>query len=435
MNIALFRGKSIFKYEEANYYVDEFAKQFEKSGHSVTIIDIDKLEREKKENALEEIFKNVAQGKEEITIEDYVKEIFEKNQIELVLSVNGINMVPIDIYEDLDIVLGIILTEHPFKYINEIEKYRSYVTFVTMIDEEMLNTFNKYIDNFVSVSWLMNGGSQYETNYDKEFDIVIYDNLEDDENSIKKLDEFEENYFKELSNILYKLSNEEKLKKSLEEIVKELLFGGIKNNDYYKNTLDSYLDKIVSDSRLPEVTKKSTEYRKKIAKIYNYVNNRNLENNIKNTIINLLESGLKVHYFGRNKLEEFDKYNNFINHGEVPYKDVIKNVCKSKILLSNLPYYKNGSNALINTAMLNNTLVVSNINNYCNNIYKDKENIVFFDVSNLNNISEKINFYLDNKCEYDNIVNNAYEITSKYNTWKNRTDEIIQIYEVMKENI
>ena len=43
MNIALFRGKSIFKYEEANYYVDEFAKQFEKSDHSVTIIDIDKL--------------------------------------------------------------------------------------------------------------------------------------------------------------------------------------------------------------------------------------------------------------------------------------------------------------------------------------------------------------------------------------------------------
>jgi spore maturation protein CgeB len=49
---------------------------------------------------------------------------------------------------------------------------------------------------------------------------------------------------------------------------------------------------------------------------------------------------------------------------------------------------------------------------------------------------DKVKYYLKNEEERNQIVKNAYEITSKYNTWEHRADEILQIYdEIRKEQI
>ncbi len=435
MNIALFKEKDILKYSSTNYYVDQIANEFIRMGHNVKIIDIDKLEKEKEENSLEEIFENVVSGKRIISVEEQIINILKDAEIEFVLSIDCINYLPIDVYEELEIVLGIVLTKHPFNYIDEIDKYRSYVTFITMIDEEMLNTFSKYIDNLTLISWLMDGGTKFNIKFEKKYDIAICDSLFDLDGEIRKNVKYEEEYFNKLLEILYKKSNEESLKKSLDEIVEELLNGKKKNKEYYKRTLDSYLNEIISESKLSDVTQKSIEYRKKIADIYNYVNFKNLNNNKENVIRELLKNGYKINYFGTKDMSEFEKYNNFVIHEVKSYKEIISNVLESKMLICNLPYYKNGSNEIINTAMLNKTMVISNINNYCNNKYIDNDNIVFFDINDLEGLNSKIKHYLDDDDEYNKVIEKAYNITLQNNTWDNRVDELIQIYEKMKENI
>ena len=47
--------------------------------------------------------------------------------------------------------------------------------------------------------------------------------------------------------------------------------------------------------------------------------------------------------------------------------------------------------------MLNKTLVLSNINNYCNNQYVNKENIVFYDMNNLDTLVNNVYYYLENE--------------------------------------
>lgn len=82
--------------------------------------------------------------------------------------------------------------------------------------------------------------------------------------------------------------------------------------------------------------------------------------------------------------------------------------------------------------MLNDALVVSNKNNYSFNMYKDKESIIYYDAGNFNNLVSNVKYYLQNEDERNQVVNKAYDITSKYNTWGNRADEIIELYDIVK---
>lgn len=105
---------------------------------------------------------------------------------------------------------------------------------------------------------------------------------------------------------------------------------------------------------------------------------------------------------------------------------------QSKILLNDMCYFENGSHERVFSAMLNDALVVSNKNNYSFNMYKDKESIIYYDAGNFNNLVSNVKYYLQNEDERNQVVNKAYDITSKYNTWGNRADEIIELYDIVK---
>ena len=79
--------------------------------------------------------------------------------------------------------------------------------------------------------------------------------------------------------------------------------------------------------------------------------------------------------------------------------------------------------------MLNNTLVLINQNNYYNNLYIDGQNIAFYNMNDLNTLVEKTHFYLNNEYERSLIEKGAYETTKQFNTWKNRAQETLEIYD------
>lgn len=111
--------------------------------------------------------------------------------------------------------------------------------------------------------------------------------------------------------------------------------------------------------------------------------------------------------------------------------DYLKNK-KIELVVAYMCYFENGSHERVFSAMLNDALVVSNKNNYSFNMYKDKESIIYYDAGNFNNLVSNVKYYLQNEDERNQVVNKAYDITSKYNTWGNRADEIIELYDIVK---
>lgn len=128
------------------------------------------------------------------------------------------------------------------------------------------------------------------------------------------------------------------------------------------------------------------------------------------------------------KKKEFLEHKNFITHGPIDYIKLIVEIKRSKLLIHEIPYFQNGSHERFLTSMLNKTLVLSNINNYCNKQYVNKENIVFYDMNNLDTLVNNVYYYLENEDKRKKVEENAYQITKCFNTWINRAEEIIIIY-------
>lgn len=406
MNIVILKESDHSDYGVVDYFVKEIENELKNKNNIVKVFDlleIDKCFHEESERS----FHFLELSKK---IENYIIE----NNVSFVLSLNGANCLTADFYQGNNIILGIILTEHPFKHIKEINKYKGYTTFVSMIDEGMLDTFENYIDNSTLITWLMLGGSinQEPRRIEKEYDILICETIEEDF-------ELEDNVYEGFWNNLYKVFVDKATEKK----------------SYYLKTLDECLNNSLNIDELKSLGSYSKTLQENVSNQYISLENKLKNRNRYNIIMKLLENGFVVHYIGKCKNKEFAKYNNFVNHGPKKYEDMLTYMAKSKIVIDESSYCKNGSNARIYSAMLNKSLVFANKNNYSNDMYKDKESIVYYDINNLEEMIECIKYYLKNPYEMREIIKKAYFITRKYNTWNSRIIELLNIYDMMKEII
>jgi glycosyltransferase involved in cell wall biosynthesis len=395
MNILLYQGA--FVYDVANYFIEELAKNFYKKNHKVYICDLKDIKNEKNINELE-------------------KFIIEKN-IDFVFSFNSINGVKPETYEGLNIIFGTMLIDHPFFQTIRLDNFPQKNSFLCVYDEGRISTTQRYIDKEVTIKHMMHGGSESKISNDiKKYDVIVAGGLEKSENFEDRISEIEHEEYKKIAKYLYN-SSKENYKKTIDAYLEEYLeehLEDIKNQEYFE--IENFRDYITYIYRLVDLF---------------------LRNEVRyKSILSLAENGIEINYFGSSTCEELDKYHNFKNNGTVKYTELLDIMKQSKILINTLPYFDNGSHERIFSAMLNNTMVISNENNYCFDIYKDKESIVMFDFNKENDLVDKVKYYLKNEEERNQIVKNAYEITSKYNTWEHRADEILQIYdEIRKEQI
>ncbi|MCQ2022232.1 glycosyltransferase, partial [Clostridium butyricum] len=380
MNIVLYKGN--FNYDVVNYFVDEISDSLRKRGHIVYVIDIISL---------------VSKLKKDEICEQDILNFFINNEIELVLSFNGINLINIDIYEKMNIILGIILVDHPFYHAERINRWNSKNTFVAVLDEGSISTVEKYINDKCILTHLMHGGS-YSKN--KMMERKVYDVIFCGGIVKPTLRYIEEVY--------------SKLPQDLKIINDELL-----NNNGY---MDKCLDEVIRKLNINKEILKLDEYRFILAEIYILTDKYKRDYMRYNILKNMLENGIKVDYFGNCNCEEFSSYDNFINHGSVEYSEILEAMKKAKILVNTIGYFENGSHERIFSSMLNRTLVISNQNNYAYNLYKDKESIVYFNHDSKEELIDKIKYYLEHDDERSKIVYNAYKITCKFNTWDNRVD-------------
>ncbi len=385
MNILVYEG--VFQYNVVNYFAKELAEGFKGLGHKVILYNLSQ------------------QGR----IEDFI-EILLKENIELIISFNGIQAARIDIIKELigklNIVMGIILVDHPFDHWQRIQWEKGENTFICMYDEGYLHIVEDYIDDQIPIAKLHHAGigSSVEQN-EKIYDVVMAGTIQE--------------------------SSEEIPEGILKEIGDELYNKAIQN---YSIPLDYLLDEVMKNRGLSKALfRENQDFQEALAYMYN-LTDRQIRNTMRVKVLEaMLKAGIKVDLFGNCKIEQLKHFDNLTYHGSIDYLDLLHEIKKAKILVNDFKTVTNGSHERILSTMLNKTLVLSNQNTYCNNDYIQGRHIVYYDVNSLETLTDQVKYYLEHDDEREKIVHEAYVLTSEKHTWKNRASELESIYYSFKE--
>lgn len=144
----------------------------------------------------------------------------------------------------------------------------------------------------------------------------------------------------------------------------------------------------------------------------------------------LLDDGLTIHVFGNSwKSPVLKDYKKLIIHEELNYNEALEVYAKSKISLNIFAWHKDGLSERIFNAMFNNSLCVTDSSKALKENFKDKEELIVYELDKLEELSETIRYYLSNKEERIRITNNAYENVKVNHSWKKRVQEFEDILE------
>ena len=140
----------------------------------------------------------------------------------------------------------------------------------------------------------------------------------------------------------------------------------------------------------------------------------------------LTSSGIVVDVFGNG----WDKYpcknpDNLILHGNVPYEEVLSVMSDSKIVINPLPLFRDGSHERVFSSMLCGAICLSEINTYLSESFNHGEEIVFFQMDDMETMAANVKALLSNNQLASSIAKNGYQKAITLHLWENRAKAII----------
>jgi spore maturation protein CgeB len=142
----------------------------------------------------------------------------------------------------------------------------------------------------------------------------------------------------------------------------------------------------------------------------------------------LVANGIYVHVFGDGweyLQKEYPEH--LIIHERVSYKQSVLLMQDTKISLNVMPWFKSGFHDRIATAALNGCVSVTDRSTYTQTNYVDGEDIIYYDLKELDALPEKVNHLLHHEQEAEQIAQNAYNIALAKDTWKQRAEWLLNM--------
>lgn len=142
----------------------------------------------------------------------------------------------------------------------------------------------------------------------------------------------------------------------------------------------------------------------------------------------LVESGITVTIYG-NGWETTDIYNNpyFDCHEPVPFEEGLALMENSQIVLNQMSWFKDGGSERIFNAMLQKAVCVTDDSLYLREILSDKESVVFYSLSELDQISAIVSDLLNQPDTMQQIADCGYQTALAQHTWEQRALQLAEI--------
>lgn len=144
------------------------------------------------------------------------------------------------------------------------------------------------------------------------------------------------------------------------------------------------------------------------------------------------ESGAELYIYGTSEYNKFSftQLPNVHLMGFVPPEEVLSLMRESKIVLSSMAWFKNGSHERIFNGMLAGAVVISEESIYineafCNEVGNPNQAIFTYSLDNLDMISLYINSILSDELHSSLVAQNGFQKAMESHTWRHRAEELL----------
>ena len=141
----------------------------------------------------------------------------------------------------------------------------------------------------------------------------------------------------------------------------------------------------------------------------------------------LVDHKINVHCVGKgwNRLQcKHPEYLTF-EEGQLS-KGCLERIANAKISLNIMPWFKDGAHDRVFNSMANGAVCVTDTNRYLCCELTDRENVIFYDLSNIEALPDLVNSILQNPKKAKKIARNAYTLTMRKHTWANRANDLLR---------
>ncbi|MGN0412840.1 MAG: glycosyltransferase [Lachnospiraceae bacterium] len=144
----------------------------------------------------------------------------------------------------------------------------------------------------------------------------------------------------------------------------------------------------------------------------------------------LVDGGIKVAVFGGGweDLECAHPENLILGKG-VNSITCLKMISLAKMSLNVMPWFKNGAHDRIFNTLLNGALLITDSSIYLDELLRDGENCLLYDLENIETLPDRVKKLLDDPEKMKQIIHAGYELAANGHTWHDRADFLSDIIE------
>lgn len=381
--------KSRSLYDSLRVFTDKLAEEFGKRGIETVILDL-------------------MSSKEQINdvlvycAVNHVDAVFSFNHIAYNLEVDNKT-----IAECMEAPEYVWIVDHPMRHIHRFMNHSGSGTKVKVVtvDEDHSEYANKYIDTISDARMIELGGIKSDKDIlysERTIGVLFTGSYYSPEHTLQELKDVELSDL--INTVLHDIID---MMKQNPRISEEKAF-----QIYFKDHgWDSLTDKIPS-------------FMQKLIIIDTYLRNYRRHECIRT----LAESGIKVNVYGTG-WENFDckAKENIIVGPPVGYLESLDIMADSKIVLNMMPEFKRGTHDRVVCAMCNGAVALTDPSTYYETEFTDGEDIVFYDMANLEELPRIVNDILSDEEKAGSIALNGQKKALLDHTWKNSADELIRM--------
>ena len=139
----------------------------------------------------------------------------------------------------------------------------------------------------------------------------------------------------------------------------------------------------------------------------------------------LVDNGIKVHCFGGGWDRLECKHPENIINGRVQNSlSCLQRISEAKISLNVMPWFKEGAHDRVFNSMLNGAVCFTDWSRYMKEILKDGKDVMFYELDQLDELSQGIKELLQDRGRWEEIQRRAYRTAAAGHTWDHRARRI-----------
>lgn len=133
-----------------------------------------------------------------------------------------------------------------------------------------------------------------------------------------------------------------------------------------------------------------------------------------------------VDIYGKGPWDKYVKNTKAKVHTPIEFKEALKLIGKSKIVLNSLPTTKHGTHTRILAGAIAGAVALTAENPYMTHYYKDKEDILYYKYRELAKVNQNIGALLSDDAKRLAIAHNGMKITLENHTWDHRASRLLK---------